>query len=77
MESYKGEAFAFQIDSAFDCKLYNDELDTFARDCSPAPIAFFGPGYGWQGHDFKFYGPIGVIISLTRKSFKCHHLCLR
>jgi hypothetical protein len=66
MESYKGDAFAFQIDSAFDCKLYNDELDTIEETVHPLAVDFFGPGYGWQGHDFKFYGPIKIDFSSTK-----------
>jgi hypothetical protein len=66
MESYKGEAFAFQIDSAFDCKLYNDELDALEETVHPLTIDFVGPGYGWQGHDFKFYGPIKIVFSNTK-----------
>jgi hypothetical protein len=66
IKNYKGNAFAFQIDSVFDCKLYDDGLDIFEETIHPLTINFFGHEYEWQGHDFKFYGPIRIDFSNTK-----------
>lgn len=61
-----GSKFHYEINSAFDCLLYNDNDKSLEETIHPLTINFYGSDYGWRGLECKSYGPIRLDFSNTK-----------
>lgn len=64
--SLAGPQYHCEIESAFDCVRFDPLYRATRARVQPVTIHFFGSTYGWQGLEFKSYGPIRIDFSNTK-----------
>jgi hypothetical protein len=66
IEPYIASHYFCEIDSAFDCFVFNNTNKSLDAEVRPLKIHFYGPKYGWNGFEYKSYGPIRLCFSNTK-----------
>lgn len=72
LSSYVGPEFHYEINSVFDCFIFDDRSQTVQAEVRPLTISYFGPAHGWKGLEYKSYGLVRLDFSNT-KIFRVPH----